>query len=82
MSQLMGSVCNISKSLISMGVSFSAGGQEGGLGADFSVGGEGQCNVFARTGNDAPEHLNTTFNLARPSVHQVKRANTHVGSRM
>ena len=42
MSQLVSSVSNISKYLIGMGVSFSAGGQEGGLGADFSVGGEGQ----------------------------------------
>ena len=42
MTQLMSSVNNISKCLVSMGVSFSVGGLEGGLGADFSVGGEGQ----------------------------------------
>ena len=42
MSQLVSSVSNISKYLIGMGVSFSAGGQEAGLGADFSVGGKGQ----------------------------------------
>lgn len=42
MSQLVSNVSNISKCLVGMKGSFSAGGQEGGLGADFSVGGEGQ----------------------------------------
>ena len=42
MSQLVSNVSNISKCLVCMGVSFSAGGQEGGLGTDFSVGGKGQ----------------------------------------
>lgn len=35
-------ISNISKCLVGMGESYSAGGQEGGSGADFSVGGEGQ----------------------------------------
>lgn len=42
MSQLVSSVSNISKCLSGMGVSFSVGEQEGGLGEDYSVGGEGQ----------------------------------------
>ena len=44
MSQLVSSihVSNISTCLIGMGVSFSTGGLEGWLGADFSVCGEGQ----------------------------------------
>ena len=42
MSQLVSSISNISRCLIGMEVRFSAGWQEGGLGADFSIDGEGQ----------------------------------------
>ena len=66
MSQFVSNVSNISKCLVGMGVSFSAGGQEGGLGADFSVGGEGQelssCSLGSRedlsVGKDKEGYVN------------------------
>ena len=79
MSQLMSSVSNISKYLIGMGVSFSVGGQEGGLGADFSVGGEGQERTSS---SSLPLGSGQDLSVGRDNVNDNHSPSVSTGSRV